>query len=156
MISSSNWSYEKLLFSTKSLTSPPVDPAINYAIFHKKIHSSSSWFFNKPCYFSQKIQLLIELIFRKPMLFSARGPTPSPADYQINHVIFHKKSNSSSSWTSDKLCYFPHKNATPPPADPPINYVMLHKKCNSSSSQFSNKLCSFPQKTQLLVQLILR
>ena len=163
-----------MLLSTKNRTHRPANPPINYVSFYKKSNYSYSWSFDKLCYFSQKIRLLFELIFRKAMLFSTRSPTLSPVDYLINHVTFHKKSNCSSSWTSDKLCSFPLKNLTPPSADPPINYVFLNKKSNSSSSPSSNKLffffmesptprpadtpikCYFSLKIDFLIQLILR
>ena len=66
---SSSWPSDKLFFSTKGVTPPSDDPPVNYANFHKKFNSSFSWSSNKLCYFSQKIELLLQVILQATVIF---------------------------------------------------------------------------------------
>ena len=151
-------------FSARNWTPPPANPFISYVIFHRKPHSSTSWCSNKLSYFPKEIQLLVKLIFRKTMLIFSKNPTSPPCDFAKIYVIFHKNSNSSCSWSSNKLCYllqniqlllhliiqwtmlFSTRKPTPPPINPLINCVVFHRKSDSSSSWYFKKLSYFPNK----------
>ena len=91
------------------------------------------------------------------MLFYRGNPALSPADPPINYVIFDQKCNSSSSWFSNKLCYFwlklqfllqliLTKNLTSLPADPPISSVIFYKKSNTLTTWALLKYAIFQKK----------
>ena len=135
-----------IFFLTKNPTLCPADPPINYVVFHKISSSSSSWFSKKVYHFSQKIELLLQLILQETMWFFTKNLTSRPADLLLNYVIFYKKSKFLSNWSTQKLCYlifhkkfssssswsfnkrlFSTKPVTPAPADSPINCYFPQK-----------------------------